>query len=212
MTTTAHLVLILGALAPSSALRLPMPAFLETPQVFAKPALGALLAAAITFSPIDPAEAARSGGRVGGRVSSTRRAPAPSQARRPVTNVYVAPTMGYGYGMGYGGYGMGGGGTGLYLGLSLAEAFLREQQRQAYLERQLQMQRELGQDQAMIQSLTRELEAQRAKVDGLRAQQEGSGAPAPQVAAPADSETVRLLQQQLLEQQKEIEALRVQGK
>ena len=116
-----------------------------------------------------------------------------------------------GYGMGYGGYGYGygGGGTGLYLGLSLAEAFLREQQRQAYLERQLQMQRELGQDQAAIQQLQAELTAQRAKVESMRVQQEGGGAaaPTPQVA-PGESDAVRLLQQQLLEQQKEIQALK----
>jgi hypothetical protein len=115
------------------------------PPSIQKQAVGALFAAALVFSPMQDANAARSGGRVGGRapvsrpsVSSGTRSSFAAPARS-TTNVYMAPSMGmgYGYGGGYGGgYGYGGGfggggGAGLYLGLSVAESFLREQQRQA---------------------------------------------------------------------------------
>ena len=60
--------------------------------------------------------------------------------------------MGYGMGYGYGG----GIGMGTYLGLSVAEAFLREQQRQAYLQRELQTAQQLGKDQAAIAALQQE--------------------------------------------------------
>lgn len=112
---------------------------MKAPQ-WAQPAMAGLLSAAVALTPFS-AEAARSGGRVGGRAPSSSMRSAPRSAPAPVrtTNVYVAPTpMMGGYGMGYGGYGMGGGnGMGLYLGLSLAETFMREQQRQAYLQQQL---------------------------------------------------------------------------
>jgi len=106
-----------------------------------KPAMSVFLALALTFSPMDAAEAGRSGGRVGGRAPSmssrpaarpssgaTARpamrtsAPAPAPMQR-TTNVYMGSPMGggmYGGGM-YGGGMMGGGnGMGLYLGLSVA--------------------------------------------------------------------------------------------
>ena len=180
---------------------------------------GALMAAALVFSPVDDAQAARSGGRVGGRAPVSRSAPSRSVAApQRTTNVYVAPSMGMGYGMGYGGYGMGyggygGGGTGLYLGLSVAEMFLREQQRQAYLQQQLRTQQELGKDQALIQSLQTQLAEQNAKVDGLAKQQQQGGAGAsvaPQVA-PGESEAMLQLRLQVLQQQKELELMK-QGK
>ena len=202
---------------------------LTVPQ-WARPAIGAMLAAAVTFGgPMDAAFASvdtpqllagRSGGRVGGRVSAPRMAPRPSGGGYSGggygggrTNIYMAPPMG-GYGMmgGYGGYGYGGGnGVGLYLGLSLAETFLREQQRQAYLQQQLRTQQELGADQAAIKMLQMELESQNAKVDQLRSQQQGGAPAAPslsQQAAPGESEAVRQLQQQLMQQQKELESLK----
>ena len=198
---------------------------LVVPQ-WARPALGAMLAAAVTFVPMDSAFASvdttallagRSGGRVGGRVSAPRMAPRSGGGGYGGgygggrTNIYVAPPMGgygMGYGMGYGGYGYGGGnGVGLYLGLSLAETFIREQQRQAFLQQQLRTQQELGADQAQIQLLRQELEAQNAKVDSLRSQQGGAPSLSPQ-AAPGESEAVRQLQQQLLQQQKELESLK----
>lgn len=183
--------------------------FTEAPHALAKPALGALLAAAVTFSPIDAAEAARSGGRVGGRVSSSMRRPAPVRSAPRTTNVYVAPSMGMGYGMGYGGmgmgmgYGYGGPGLGTYLGLSLAESFLREQQRQAYLQQQLRTQQELGRDQAAIQQLQMELAAQNQKMEQLKGQ---NGGVAPTVDA--ETEATLKLKIQLAEQQKELEQLK----
>lgn len=195
---------------------------------WARPAIGALLAAAVTLAPVEAALATsidsagptmmlagRSGGRVGGRVSAPRMAPRAAPRAAPVgggrTNVYIAPTPMYGgYGMGYGGYGMGGGnGLGLYLGLSVAETFLREQQRQAYLQQQLRTQQQLGADQAAIQALQNELAAQNAKVEGLRAQQTGQQPGSlQQQAAPGETEATLQLRLQLLEQQKEIEALK----
>jgi hypothetical protein len=168
--------------------------------------LGALLAGLVAFSPLDEAQAARSGSRVGGRAPVTRSAPS-----RPAThtNVYIAPAPVYGggYGYGYGGGLFGGGiSTGAYLGLSLVDTLIREQQRQQFLQQQLRTQQELGRDQAMIQQLQAELAAQSAKVDGLKAQQlqAGGSVPAPQ----ADSGAVNLLQQQLFQPQKEIELLK----
>mmetsp|Transcript_15278 Transcript_15278/g.48462 ORF Transcript_15278/g.48462 Transcript_15278/m.48462 type:complete len:238 (+) Transcript_15278:14-727(+) len=177
--------------------------------------LGALLAGLVAFAPLDEAQAARSGGRVGGRAPVTRSAPSRSTpAPASHTNVYIAPAPVYGggygggYGYGYGGGMFGGGGisTGAYLGLSLVDTLIREQQRQQFLQQQLRTQQELGKDQAMIQQLQAELAAQSAKVDGLKAQQlqAGGSVPAPQ----ADLTAVNLLQQQLLQQQKEIELLK----
>jgi len=126
--------------------------------------------------------------------------------------------MGYGgYGMGYGmGYGYGGGiGMGTYLGLSVAEAFLREQQRQAYLQRELQTAQQLGKDQAAIAALQQELAAQNAKVDSLRVQQQSGGGSAPAqmpATAPGETEAMRQLQVQLIQQQREIEALKAAQK
>merc|ERR1719424_1672155 len=104
--------------------------------------------------------------------------------------------MGYGYG-GYGMMGGGGNGLGLYLGLSVAETFMREQQRQAFLQQQLRTQQELGRDQAAIQQLQSELAAQTSKVAGLQAQQ-GGGQPAPTMSK---DEEMALLKQQLAAQQ-----------
>lgn len=125
-------------------------------------------------------------------------------------------------GMGYGGYGYGGGmmgggnGMGLYLGLSLFESFQREQQRQVYLQQQLQTQRQLGQDQAAIQALQNELNQQNAKVDSLRAQG-ADKAPPPQTsvqdqAAPGESAAIAEMRAMMMAQQKELEALKAAAK
>merc|ERR1719488_421720 len=152
-----------------------------------------LLSALLVMSPISEANAARAGGRVGGRAPSvSRSAPSRSTSTTNVytappartTNVYVSPGYGGGYGYGgYGGYGYGGGiSTGTYLGISLVETLIREQQRQAFLQQQLRTQQELGKDQAMIQQLQMQLQEQNAKVEGLKSQQAAGGsgsAPAP---------------------------------
>ena len=119
---------------------------------------------------------------------------------------------GYGMGYGMGGYGMGGPGIGTYLGLSLAEAFIREQQRQAFLQQQLRQAQQLGQDQAAIANLQQQLSEQNAKVESMRSQAQGqlppgSASTMPQ-QAPGETEATMQLKMQLLEQQKEIEALR----
>ena len=169
------------------------------------------------------AEAARSGGRMGGRAPAMRSAPmrsAPMRARRGGggygggygggrTNVIISPGIGmgmspFGYGYGYG-YGIS---PGAYLGLTLAETLLREQQRQAYLEQQLRTQQQLGQDQAMIQQLQTALAEQSAKVEGLRAQGGGGGGAA--AAAPAltaDQAQIERLTRELAEQKAALQKL-----
>ena len=139
-------------IACTSAIRSTTPA-MSLPANLKQTASAVLLAAALVAAPFD-AEAAggRSGGRVGGRTSSapSRSYSRPATNSRPAaagtTNVIVTP--GYGMGYGYGGFGMSPGMTGAYLGLSLADTLIREQQRQAFLQRQLETQRQLGQDQA----------------------------------------------------------------
>ena len=126
------------------------------------------------------AEAAKSGGRMGGgsfrskgaapRGGGGRAAPraptAPTVISRPsVTVIQSAPSMPYGYGGGMFGGGFGGGyGFGLtpgqFLGLSaieLAESIARENRRQAYLKQQLEVQQQLGKDQAQIDALSKQL-------------------------------------------------------
>jgi hypothetical protein len=170
------------------------------------------LASFLTLGMVDPAEAARTGGRVGGRAPVSRSAPRPAAASRsysapstnvyvnPAPRVYVSPGIGYGGfgGYGYGGYGYGGGvSPGTYLGISLVETFMREQQRQAYLQEQLRIQQQLGQDQAKIAQLQNDLAQQNAKVDGLRKE-------SPNV----EKDAMAQLQQQLQDQKKEIEELK----
>ena len=184
----------------------------------------ALLALLLVVGPVDEAQAARMGGRMGGRAPSMGRMSGGMSGgmrggygggMRGGTNVYVSPGMGMGMGMGYG-YGMSPFGFGIspgaYLGLSLAEAFVREQQRQAFLEQQLRTAQELGQDQAMIAQLQSQLNEQNGKVEAIRARQaaEGGDAPAtaPAQAPSTESEAIQLLQKQLQEQQAEIAALK----
>jgi len=182
-----------------------------------------LLIAALSLSPLDAEAAGRSGGRVGGRApsSSMRSAPRSYSAPRTTTrtNIYVSPGMGYGgYGGVFpGGYGYGGGpGFGTYLGLSLAESFIREQQRQAFLEQQLRTQQELGRDQAQIAALQQQLEVQKSRVDIIRSQQDG--APSANMASqmetmPAEERAAfEQLMQQLKAQQQEIENLKAVSK
>merc|ERR1719198_360724 len=111
--------------------------------------------------------------------------------------------------MGGYGYGGGGNGMGLFVGVEIAEMFLKEQQRQAYLKQQLATQQQLGADKAAIESLQKELAAQNAKVDALNAQRQQQPAPAPAGQAPAAmSEEQLKLQLQVLQQQKEIEQMK----
>merc|ERR1719300_2325243 len=113
------------------------------------------------------------------------------------------------------GYGYGGGGinTGLFLGAELAQSFLREQQRQAYLQQQLRTQQELGADQAQIAQLQQALAAQNAKVEALAAQNQAA---APAQAAPRAAQPLSPAEQQLMmqlaEQREEIEALKAAAK
>merc|ERR1740138_1087749 len=106
--------------------------------------------------------------------------------------------MGGGYG-----YGGGGNGMGLFIGVEVAQMFLKEQQRQAYLKQQLATQQQLGADKAAIESLQRQLSEQNAKMDNLRAQQ-----PAPPGQSGPMSEDQLKLQLQVLQQQKEIEQMK----
>jgi len=234
------------ALVLPSAYRAAAPARVEAAnmKLNMQPVLAGFLAAAITLSPIDAAWAAsKSGGRVGGRVSSApttmKAAPKPSTSSSPsssssssstrsagtrveaakaaapaapapqVTNIYqTAPMGGYGYGApmmggGYGYGGGGGGGMGLFIGVEIAEMFLKEQQRQAYLKQQLATQQQLGADKAAIESLQRQLTEQNAKMDNLRAQQ-----PAPPGQSGPMTEDQLKLQLQVLQQQKELEQMK----
>ena len=179
-------------------------------------ALAALAAAVLVAAPMD-AEAARSGGRMGGRAPAMRSAPMRSAPMRGGggygggygggrTNVYVSPGIGMGmspFGYGYG-YGIS---PGAYLGLTLAETLLREQQRQAYLEQQLRTQQQLGQDQAMIQQLQTALAEQSAKVEGLRAQGGGGGGGAAAPAQTADQAQIERLTRELAEQKAALQKL-----
>merc|ERR1719331_1009810 len=132
------------------------------------------------------AEAAKSGGRMGGgsfrpKAASPRAAPraaAPAASRPSVTIINSAPAMPFGGGYGYGRpglFGFGGGyGFGLtpgqFLGLSaieLAESIARENRRRAYLEQQMQIQRELGKDQAEIDALQKQLAETNAKMAAM---------------------------------------------
>ena len=181
-------------------------------------ALAALAAAVLVAAPMD-AEAARSGGRMGGRAPAMRSAPMRSAPMRGGggygggygggrTNVIISPGIGmgmspFGYGYGYG-YGIS---PGAYLGLTLAETLLREQQRQAYLEQQLRTQQQLGQDQAMIQQLQTALAEQSAKVEGLRAQGGGGGGGAAAPAQTADQAQIERLTRELAEQKAALQKL-----
>jgi len=186
-------------------------------QQLQRTALAALAAAVLVAAPMD-AEAARSGGRMGGRAPAMRSAPMRSAPMRGGggygggygggrTNVIISPGIGMGmspFGYGYG-YGIS---PGAYLGLTLAETLLREQQRQAYLEQQLRTQQQLGQDQAMIQQLQTALAEQSAKVEGLRAQGGGGGGAA--AAAPAltaDQAQIERLTRELAEQKAALQKL-----
>jgi len=178
-----------------------------------KPAfMAALVATSLIGEPDAAFAASRSGGRVGGRApaASVRRA-APAPVTRSTTNVYVAPTMGYGYSTGYGGYGYGGGsGLGLYMGLSFAEALLREQQRQAFLQQQLRQAEQLGQDKAAIAALQSQLAQQENRIEQMKAQGTNSAAPAPSAfpAGGPQDDAVAQLKAQLEAQQREINALK----
>ena len=81
---------------------------------------------------------------------------------------------------------------------------MREQQRQAYLQQQLRTQQQLGQDQAAIQSLQRELEQQNLKVEAMKqaGAENNIGA-----ATEKDIEALKL-RLQLMQQEKEIAQLK----
>merc|ERR1719475_37640 len=103
-------------------------------------------------------------------------------------------------GYGYGGFGMSPGMTGAYPGLSLADTLIREQQRQAFLQRQLETQRQLGQDQAMIADLQRQISEQNMKVGQLQAQQSAGGAQVPQYMPQGQMAQPQMVQPQLVAQ------------
>jgi hypothetical protein len=120
----------------------------------------------------------------------------------PRTNINViTPGVGYGGyrggygGYGYGGYGYGGfgygpfglstGSVGLDVGIGVTEMLIREQQRQAFLQNQIQVQRELGRDAATIDQLQREVEAGNARLAELEQKISAEKAQAPSQAAPA---------------------------
>ena len=197
------------AVAPPRAAVRTLDAEMAMPK-WAQSATAFALAAAVTVAPVDAAFAAKSGGRVGGRVSSsspsgvkstapkaasstaassttpkaatsTATAPAATTtapAAPQVTNVYMTQPMGYGYG--YGGYGMGGGGgggMGLLIGVELANAFIKAQERQAYLQQQLKVQQQLGADSAQIQELQRQLAEQTTRQRAVGAESRSSARP-----------------------------------
>merc|ERR1719478_1185028 len=119
------------------------------------------------------------GGSFRPKASSPRAAPraaAPAASRPSVTIINSAPAMPFGGGYGYGRPGLFGfgGGFGLtpgqFLGLSaieLAESIARENRRRAYLEQQMQIQRELGKDQAEIDALQKQLAETNAKMAAM---------------------------------------------
>jgi len=134
----------------------------------------------------DSAEAARSGGRAGGgrggfssRAATKAAPPTPQVVRPSVTVIQSAPTMPFGGGFG-GGYGYGGGfglSTGQLIGLSaieLADAFGREQRRQAFLKQQLETQQKLGKDEAQIAELQKQLAETNAKMAEIQKAKEGA--------------------------------------
>lgn len=132
---------------------------------------------------------ARSGGRVGGSAFQSRKSP-PPRPQNPATgttNVYVAPPPVYaapGYGFAPAspfGYGMGIS-RGELLALSaleLGQAFVREQQRQAFLQQQLEVQRKLGRDEAQIQALQQQLADQEARMRDMQQVMMQKGVPTP---------------------------------
>lgn len=97
----------------------------------------------------------------------------------------------------------GGMSTGQFLGYELIMGLMREQQRQAYLKNQLQIQQQLGTDQARIAQLQQELAAQDKKVAEVQAK-------APPMES-IDQNTLKQLTQKLEEQQKEIEQLKAEN-
>jgi len=212
-------------MAPKPATQVDTRSFLERNPISRK-ALTAMIPVFMVLGGASESEAARSGGRVGGgggfakaRANSVApKAVAPSVTQK-TTNVYVqqatpmygAPMMGGGMGyggMGYGGMGMGYGGfgggitTGEFLGIELINAIFREQERQRRLQRELQVQQQLGADQAKIQDLQNQLAQVNSKMDGLKQQ-----------APPGtkfDDDSMRKMQEQMLAQQKEIEMLKAE--
>ena len=92
----------------------------------------------------------------------------------------------------------------LALPCCVAESFMREQQRQSYLQQQLRTQQELGRDQQAIAQMQSELSQQNLKVSAMKEQgaETNTGA-----ATEKDIEALKL-RLQLGEQQKEIEALK----
>jgi len=138
------------------------------------------LASTMLLGTPDDADAARTGGRAGGRsfrpAAARVRYSAPQSATRayrargampvPVpVPVYPAPGLGlYGY------YGYGGISPGAAVGLSLAELIAEEQRRSVIMRQQLDTQRQLGQDTAQIQALQTQLAAQEARIAELQAQ------------------------------------------
>merc|ERR1712118_371147 len=92
----------------------------------------------------------------------------------------------------FGPFGFSTGSFALDAGIGVAELLVREQQRQAFLQNQIQVQRELGKDAATIDQLQRGVEAGNARLKELEQQvAAGKQAPAPaQAAAPAPAQAL----------------------
>mmetsp|Transcript_22086 Transcript_22086/g.34618 ORF Transcript_22086/g.34618 Transcript_22086/m.34618 type:complete len:258 (+) Transcript_22086:219-992(+) len=118
-----------------------------------------------------------SGGRAGGGFFGKKK----EEQQQPATAMNAAPAAQAGgthtvvehhhhHG---GGYGYGGGvSTGTFLAMSAIElgaAMHREQQRQAYLQQQMQMAQQLGKDQAQIEMLSKQLAETNAKMAEIEA-------------------------------------------
>ena len=181
--TCALLLGAAGALAPAPKARA---VSLEIKvKTAAKQAGAAALAASVLFSGAPDALAARSGGRAGGRGGGGfRSAPRGGGASRsysrgggggyarggPVMAMPIGVPM-YGGGFGMSPFGMGYGmSPGTMVGLSIIDSIANEQRRSSYIRQQLETQRELGKDSADIDSLTRMLTEQDAKIAELQAQ------------------------------------------
>mmetsp|Transcript_10824 Transcript_10824/g.28407 ORF Transcript_10824/g.28407 Transcript_10824/m.28407 type:complete len:164 (+) Transcript_10824:1-492(+) len=106
-----------------------------------------------------------------------------------------------------------GGGTGMMIGAELLKTFMQEQERQAQLKEQLKIQEQLGTDTTKIAELQKMLAEQNAKMDALAAQKSALPQPAaaPAAAPGAPSEEQLKLQLELVQQQKQLEALKQQG-
>lgn len=95
--------------------------------------------------------------------------------------------------------------------VTVVKGFFEAQEKQAQIQKQLEIQKQLGADSAKIEELQRMLSDQNAKVEALAAQKEAAAAtppPPPQPVAALPSEESLKLQLELIQQQKELELLK----